>query len=50
MEFKEPISDLGEALVDPAAYLIPFEVSSVLLLAVMVAAIYIAVDRKGGKS
>ncbi len=48
--FKEPIAALGEKLVDPSGYLIPFEVSSVLLLAVMVAAIYIAVERKGGKS
>jgi len=31
-------------------YLIPFEVASVLLLAAMVAAIYLAMSRPGGQS
>lgn len=45
----EPISQLGQALVAPNAYLIPFEVASVLLLAALIGAIYIAWDRKGGQ-
>jgi NADH-quinone oxidoreductase subunit J len=43
------ITQFGEALVNPAQYAIPFEVASVLLLAAMIGAIYIAVERKGGK-
>ncbi len=46
----EDIAALGKALVDPAGYLIPFEVASVLLLAAMVGAIYIAGQRKEGRS
>ncbi len=46
----EDIAGLGKALVDPAGYLIPFEVASVLLLAAMVGAIYIAGQRKEGGS
>jgi len=42
----ENIAGLGAALVDPAGYVIPFEVASVLLLAALVGAIYIAVERK----
>lgn len=45
----DPISQLGQALVAPNAYLIPFEVASVLLLAALIGAIYIAWDRKGGQ-
>ncbi len=41
--------DFGQALIDPQKYAIPFEVSSVLLLAAVVGAIYVAVDKKGGK-
>jgi NADH-quinone oxidoreductase subunit J len=40
------IQGLGEALVSPDAFMIPFEVASVLLLAALVGAIYIAVARK----
>ena len=40
------VVDLGKALVDPAGYVIPFEVASVLLLAALVGSIYIAIDRK----
>lgn len=43
------IVGLGKALVDPAGYMLPFEVASVLLLAALVGAIYVALDRKGGK-
>lgn len=42
----ENISGLGQALVDPAGYVIPFEVASILLLAALIGAIYVAVDRK----
>ncbi len=46
----EHIAEFGAALVDPGAYLIPFEAASVLLLAGMVAAIYLSVERKGGRT
>ncbi len=42
----EDIVGLGKGLVDPAGYLVPFEVASVLLLAAMVGAIYIAGQRR----
>lgn len=42
----ENVAALGKALVDPAGYTIPFEVASVLLLAALIGAIYVAVDRK----
>ena len=45
----QDIAGLGEALVNPEGYLIPFEVASVLLLGAMIGSIYIALDRKGGK-
>jgi NADH-quinone oxidoreductase subunit J len=37
---------LGNALVSPDAYVLPFEVSSVLLLAALVGAVYLAFNRK----
>jgi NADH-quinone oxidoreductase subunit J len=43
------LSQFGTALTNPNQYAIPFEVASVLLLAALVGAIYIAVERKGGK-
>ena len=46
----ENISGLGQALVDPAGYVIPFEVASILLLAALIRAIYVAVDRKETES
>ena len=46
----ENISGLGQALVDPAGYVIPFEVASILLLAALIGAIYVAVDRKETES
>jgi NADH-quinone oxidoreductase subunit J len=42
----ENLPALGKALVDPAGYAIPFEVASVLLLAALIGAIYVAIDRK----
>ena len=37
---------LGEALVSPTAYVLPFEVASVLLLAALVGAVYVAFNKK----
>ncbi len=37
---------LGNALVSPSAYVLPFEVSSVLLLAALVGAVYVSINRK----
>jgi NADH-quinone oxidoreductase subunit J len=42
----DPLRALGAALVSPQAYVLPFEVSSVLLLAALVGAVYVAVNRK----
>lgn len=44
----ENIVQLGQALVDPGAYMIPFEVASVLLLAALIGAVFLAMERKGG--
>jgi NADH-quinone oxidoreductase subunit J len=38
---------LGKALVSPDAYVLPFEVASVLLLAALVGAVYVAFQKKG---
>jgi NADH-quinone oxidoreductase subunit J len=40
------ISALGQALVSPNGYMLPFEVASILLLAALVGAIYISWDKK----
>jgi NADH-quinone oxidoreductase subunit J len=40
------IGELGLALVDPERFALPFEVTSILLLAALVGAIYIAYGRK----
>ncbi|MDD2695035.1 MAG: NADH-quinone oxidoreductase subunit J [Anaerolineales bacterium] len=42
----DTVQELGKALVSPGAYLIPFEVASVLLLAALIGAIMIAWERK----
>jgi NADH-quinone oxidoreductase subunit J len=42
----DSISELGNALVSPTAYVLPFEVASVLLVAALVGAVYIAFNRK----
>lgn len=42
----DAVGALGEALVSPNAYVLPFEVASVLLLAAMVGAVYVAFNRK----
>ncbi|MEN4013651.1 MAG: NADH-quinone oxidoreductase subunit J [Chloroflexota bacterium] len=46
----ENLLALGRALVDPQGYVLPFELASVLLLAALVGAIYIAIDRKEDNS
>jgi NADH-quinone oxidoreductase subunit J len=45
----EDLVTLGKALVDPNAYLIPFEVASILLLAALIGAVFIAMERKGSR-
>ena len=42
----DPLRDLGQALVSPSGFVIPFEVASVLLLAALIGAIVVAWDRK----
>jgi NADH-quinone oxidoreductase subunit J len=42
----DAISVLGNALVSPNAYVLPFEVASVLLVAALVGAVYVAFNRK----
>lgn len=46
----DAIGLLGEALVSPEAYVLPFEVASVLLLAALVGAVYVAFNPRGGDS
>jgi NADH-quinone oxidoreductase subunit J len=42
----DAISELGNALISPDAYVLPFEVASVLLVAALVGAVYVAYNRK----
>jgi len=42
----DPLRDLGVALVSPNAYVIPFELASILLLAALIGAIYVAWPKK----
>lgn len=42
----DPLRMLGTALVSPNAYVLPFELASVLLLAALIGAIIVAWDRK----
>jgi NADH-quinone oxidoreductase subunit J len=42
----DPLRELGVALVSPEAYVLPFEVASILLLAAMIGAIVVAWERK----
>ncbi len=42
----DAITALGEALVSPDAYVLPFEVASVLLMAALVGAVYLAFNKK----
>jgi len=43
------IGSLGLALIDPNGYALPFEMTSILLLAALIGSIYIAYERKAGK-
>jgi NADH-quinone oxidoreductase subunit J len=42
----DALGRLGEALISPQAFVLPFEVASVLLLAALVGAVYLAFNRK----
>lgn len=42
----DAISQLGDALTSPVGYVLPFEVASVLLLAALVGAVYLAFNKK----
>jgi len=42
----DAISQLGDALTSPQGYVLPFEVASVLLLAALVGAVYLAFNKK----
>lgn len=48
-DHPEDIGALGLALVEPTGFVIPFEVASLLLLAALVGAVFIAIERKGGR-
>ncbi len=45
----EDLVKLGQSFVDPMGFLIPFEIASVLLLAAMLGAIFVARSRKRGQ-
>jgi len=47
-EGGENLVQFGQALVDPNAYMIPFEVASILLLAALIGAVFLAMERKVG--
>jgi NADH-quinone oxidoreductase subunit J len=44
---QQDIAAIGMAFLDPEGYLIPFEISSILLLAALVGGIYVGIDHKG---
>ena len=44
----DAISELGNALTSPAGYVLPFEVASVLLVAALVGAVYVAFNPRSG--
>jgi NADH-quinone oxidoreductase subunit J len=46
----DAVSALGEALISPEAFVLPFEVASVLLVAALVGAVYIAFNPRTGDS
>ncbi len=46
----DSISELGNALTSPNAYVMPFEVASVLLVAALVGAVYVAFNPRSGDS
>ena len=42
----DAVNELGNALTSPTGYVLPFEVASVLLVAALVGAVYVAFNRK----
>ncbi len=44
---QQDIAAIGLALLDPEGYLIPFEISSILLLAALIGGIYVGIEHKG---
>ena len=46
----DAISELGNALTSPTGYVLPFEVASVLLVAALVGAVYVAFNPRSGDS
>jgi NADH-quinone oxidoreductase subunit J len=46
---QQDIGEIGLALLNPEGYLIPFEVSSILLLAALVGAVYVGIERREDK-
>jgi len=46
LDSRASVADIGVALVEPNAFLLPFEFASVLLLAALIGAIYVAWDRR----
>ena len=46
----DAVSELGNALTSPAGYVLPFEVASVLLVAALVGAVYVAFNPQHGDS
>lgn len=44
----DPLRQLGQALVSPDYYVLPFELASVLLLAALIGSIMVAWDRRSG--
>ncbi len=42
----DQVNALGDALISPNAFVLPFEIASVLLLAALVGAVYVAFNRK----
>jgi NADH-quinone oxidoreductase subunit J len=45
-EGGENVAELGKALVDPNHYMVPFEVASILLIAALIGAIFVAGEPK----
>lgn len=46
----DAVAELGTALTSPTAYVLPFEVASVLLVAALVGAVYVAFNPRAGNS
>ena len=46
----DAVAELGDELVSPAGYVLPFEVASVLLVAALVGAVYVAFNPRQGDS